>query len=233
MKKVIVFDMDDTLYDEYTYVKSGFNAVAQFLSLKLDVPQKTLFNEMWQQLEQSGRGAIFDDVLKRYDRFTKTLAQKCVTVYRTHEPNIELPKESIRCLHMIKSFPLYLVTDGNKIAQHNKVKALGLYDKMKHCYITHRYGIKHAKPSPYCFLHIQKRENVAPENIVYIGDNIRKDFVGIKPLGFRTIRVLAGEYRNIKMPDEYEAELKIDSLAELPQALMTLWPNIKLEEVSL
>lgn len=229
--KVIVFDMDDTLYDEYEYVKSGFRAVSKFLAPILAISEAELFTFMWLELEDKGRGQIFDHLLKHYGYYTKTLARKCVFVYRMHEPNIALPNETIVILNKLKVYPLYLVTDGHKMVQYNKIKALGLEQWMRHCFITHRYGKKHAKPSPYCFQLIQKREKVPPHEIVYIGDNPRKDFVGIKPLGFRTLRVMTGEYRQLKMPEAYEAELQIYSLRELPDALTCLWPDFTLEDV--
>lgn len=219
--------MDDTLYDEFEFVKSGFHAVSSFLSPILQVPKWQLFDFMWKELQEKGRGKIFDELLKKYDHYTKTLVRKCISIYRLHDTNITLPEETIACLEQLKSFPLYVVTDGNKFVQFNKVKALGLEKWMKHCFITHRYGKKHAKPSPYCFQLIQKRENVTPNEIVYIGDNPRKDFVGIKPLGFRTIRVMTGEYRHLEMPENYEAELRIESLRELPDALKQIWTDLK------
>lgn len=225
--KVIVFDMDDTLYDEFTYVRSGFLAVAAFLSPIVHVHEEEIFEWMWHRLQHEGRGAIFDDVLKKYHLFSKGLAKKCVSVYRLHKPEIILPKETVTCLKQLELYPLYLVTDGNKIAQHNKVEALGLYEKMKHCYVTHRYGVHNAKPSPYCFLHIMKCEQVQAENIVYVGDNSRKDFVGIKPLGFRTIRIMTGQHKDVEMPPEYEAEFRIDSINELPEMLEEVWPDFK------
>lgn len=223
--------MDDTLYDEFTFVKSGFHAVSSYLSPIMNVSEAELFDFMWKQLHEKGRGHIFDELLKYFGYFSKKLARKCISIYRLHEPNIKLPDESIACLQLLKSYPLYLVTDGNKIVQYNKVKALGLEKWMKHCYITHRYGKKHAKPSPYCFKLIQQREKVAPQDIVYIADNPRKDFVGIKPLGFRTIRIMTSEYRHLELLEEYEAKLRIDSLKQLPAALNQLWPDFTLEEV--
>lgn len=220
--------MDDTLYDEYNYVRSGFAAVAKYLAPILNEDEVILKQWMWTRLKTNERGEIFDDLLKQYENYTKTLVGKCVRIYRTHKPTISLPQDTIKTLKELQRYPLYVVTDGNKIAQYEKVKALGLEKIMKHCYITHRYGKKHAKPSPYCFLHIQRHEQVLSENIVYIGDNPKKDFVGIKPLGFRTIRVLTGEYKNVRMPEEYEAEYNITSLRELPVALRTIWPDIKI-----
>lgn len=213
--KLIVFDLDDTLYDELTYVKSGFHKVAAFLSNEFKISTDELSKWMWNRLTTHGRGTIFDDVLREYGHYSKSIAKRCLSVYRTHQPNISLPDTTLHCLKEFSHYPLYIVTDGNKLVQHNKLVALGLYHHMKHCYVTHRYGKHHAKPSPYCFLHIAKKEKVSPNDVVYIGDNPLKDFVGIKPLGFRTIRVMTGQYKDVRMPLEYEADECIESLTEL------------------
>ncbi|WP_339210977.1 HAD family hydrolase [Aeribacillus sp. FSL K6-8210] len=223
---IVVFDLDDTLYDELTYVKSGFQAVAAFLSKELSVSEQELFEWMWERLQTNGRGSIFDDLLIKYNHFSKKLVKQSISVYRMHTPNITLPQETLECLETIYNYPKYIVTDGNKIVQHKKLQALGLYKKMKCCYITHRYGIRNAKPSAYCFWHIAKREKVPPEKIVYVGDNPQKDFVGIKPLGFRTIRVMTGQYRHLEMANEFEADIRIPSLKQLKDVL----DRIKLEK---
>ena len=73
---------------------------------------------------------------------------------------------------------------------------------------------------PYCFLKICEREKTTPDNVVYIADNVSKDFVGIKPLGFRTIHVLTGQYTNIKKTKEYQADVKVNSLDELTESFI-------------
>lgn len=212
---ILVFDLDDTLYDELTYVKSGFMAVAEYLSKKYSVPEETAYNIMTKKLEQYGRGQIFDYALKELGFYSKSNVKRCISVYRSHKPNISLFKEAQDCLMRFQGYPIYIVTDGNKLVQKNKLIALGVYNKVKHCFITHCYGIKNAKPSPYCFFKICSKEKVSPNKVFYIGDNPNKDFVGIKPWGFRTIRVLTGQYKNINVPSEFEAENKISSLTEL------------------
>jgi putative hydrolase of the HAD superfamily len=220
--KAIVFDLDDTLYDEYDYVRSGFRKVAAFLSTHLNVQTEEIYSWMWNRLQTHGRGAIFDDVLKEYGFYTKKIGHQCLMVYRMHLPNIILPEETKQVLERTKSFRRYIVTDGNKIVQHNKLKVLGLYNEMEHCYVTHRYGVRNAKPSPYCFLHILNKEKIEPHEIVYIGDNPRKDFVGIKPLGIQTIRVMTGQHRHVEMPKEFEADLRIKRLMGLLDVLESL-----------
>lgn len=213
---ILVFDLDDTLYNELTFVQSGFRAVANYLNEHYSIPVQTGLEFMLAKLS-SGRGRIFNDLLTEYGIYKKELVHKCVSIYRLHQPEIKLYPEADACLRRLHNYPQYIVTDGNKLVQANKIKALGLDQRVKYCYITHRYGIKNAKPSPYCFQKICEREKVSPEKVVYIADNPHKDFVGIKPLGFGTIRILQGSYQDLSLTSEYEAEQQIRSLDELTQ----------------
>lgn len=217
MKTVIVFDLDDTLYDEMTYVRSGFQAVADHLQQAYGLDAGEIFRQMCGILATDGRGRVFDHLLERYELFSARNVKKCLSVYRNHIPQIKLSEEGARCLQRLKNHPLYIVTDGNKLVQHNKLKALGLYGKVNHCFITHRHGIKHAKPSPYCFEKITAWEKCLPQQVVYVGDNPQKDFKGIRPLGFKTVRVKQGQHQNVTVPPEEEAQYMILSLDELDE----------------
>jgi putative hydrolase of the HAD superfamily len=201
------------------FVQSGFKAVAEFLLQTYAVPMQESYFLMIEILE-SGRGRIFDDVLLHFEIFSKKAVEKCIYIYRRHRPNIELYKDAIECLRRFKNYSVYIVTDGNKLVQKNKLVALGLYDTVKFCFITHRYGVKNAKPSPHCFFEICKREKVEPREVIYIGDNPHKDFVGIKALGFKTVRIMRGHYKEIAKPEEFEADRQIQSLDELTEEFL-------------
>jgi putative hydrolase of the HAD superfamily len=216
---ILVFDLDDTLYNELAFVRSGFQAVARFLDEQFALPKKVGFNFLWRALPK-GRGWLFDQLLREYGLYSKKRVAACVAVYRRHAPVIRLKPAAAACLTRFAAAPKYLVTDGNKVVQRNKIKALGLGNHFKHCFVTHCYGVKHAKPSPYCFLKICERERVRPEQVVYIGDNPHKDFVGIKPLGFRTVRLMQGAYRRVEKSANYEAEVRIGSLDELTKEFL-------------
>jgi putative hydrolase of the HAD superfamily len=215
--KVLVFDVDDTLYEELTFVRSGFRAVAHFLEEKYILPREKVYEQFVAELEKGGE-KIFDSVLRNFDLNTKDLVRKCLSVYRRHKPEIFLYKDAAKFLKMVGSFPIYIVTDGNPIVQKNKVDALLSQNRIKKVFLTRRFGIKNEKPSPYCFEKIQLLENVAPEEIVYVGDNPNKDFVGIKPLGFRTVRILRGKYKDLRLDKEHEAEIEIKNFDELADA---------------
>lgn len=216
---VIIFDLDDTLYNEIEFVKSGFSAVSEYLADKFNINQKKIFNSFMKELEKNGRGKIFDVVLEKYQIKTYNNIKKALAIYRTHKPKITLPQQSIQILKHFNSFPIYIITDGNKIVQSNKIKSLEIEKFVKKVFITHRFGKIHSKPSTYCFEKIAKLEKQSFQNIVYIGDNPHKDFINIKKLGFKTIRILNGMFKEIKMEKEYEADINIQNLNELKNIL--------------
>lgn len=213
--------MDDTLYNEIDFVHSGFGAVSNFFAQNHNLESEHLYAKMVHELELHGRGSVFNNTLKHFKIETKNAVKKALSLYRLHTPNITLPKESVEILEYFQeqNIPLYLVTDGNKLVQANKIKALGLDKFMNKCFITHRYGKIHAKPSTYCFLKIAKLEDTAFSDVVYIADNINKDFVGINKLGFQTVRLKNGMFQDAQKSQEYQAQLEIENLLELKNIL--------------
>jgi putative hydrolase of the HAD superfamily len=210
---ILIFDLDDTLYKEINFVKSGFHAVDDYFAKEYGLP--STYKSMLDIFFQDGRGAIFNKLLKEYHIFTKKTLQKCISIYRYHQPNITLDNVARRCLLRFSEYHKYIVTDGNRLVQSSKINALGIKKIFTGIYITRNYGLNKEKPSPYCFQKIKQKENVNPSEIIYIGDNIEKDFVGIKPLGFRTVRIKLGRYKDVILPDEYEAEFVLESLDDL------------------
>jgi putative hydrolase of the HAD superfamily len=219
--KAIIFDLDDTLYNEIDFVQSGFRAVSDSFALSHNLDAELLYLKMVEELNEHGRGSVFNNSLEHFGIHTKNAVKKAISIYRLHTPNITLPKESLEILEYFKgqNIPLYLVTDGNKVVQANKIEALGLQKFINKSFITHRYGKIHAKPSSYCFLKIAKLEDAAFSDVVYIADNINKDFVNIKKLGFQTVRIRQGMFEHVQKPQEFHAHLEIDDLLELKNIL--------------
>lgn len=221
---VIVFDLDDTLYEELTFVRSGFRAVADYLSPILGMPQNQIIEELNAEL-QVQREKVFDRFLLKHRKGTQKLIKNCVSVYRGHEPSLTLFPEARACLVRLQDYPLYIVTDGNHIVQRKKCQALGLELLVRRCFYTYAHGLHRRKPSPYCFEKICELENVTPSSVVYIADNPHKDFVGIKPMGFQTVRVLTGPYACDKVELAYDADFTISNLQSFNHHLLQ---NLKL-----
>lgn len=216
---VLAFDLDETLYDESLFTHSGLKAVAKYCAETYGMPYRNFLKALI-RLRASGSRRVFDDALREEGKYSRKAAKRCLSIYYAHTPRIKLDPDARRCLVRMREFAKFIVTDGNKNIQKNKIAALGIEPFMRRCFITHRFGINRSKPSPYCFQRICHLERVSPERVVYIGDNPHKDFVGIKPLGFKTVRVLKGHHRHVRLSKRYEAQWQINSLDQLDGRLL-------------
>lgn len=212
----VIFDLDDTLFDEMSFVMSGFRAVAAYGEEVWRLDAECSFEQMSRILGQTGRGAVFDDWLRENKMYSRERKARALSVYRSHNPSIELFAAAEAVLTALpESTKLFIVTDGNKLVQANKVSALDLWHRFAGVYITHRHGLKAAKPSTYCFEKIRERVGEDWSQMVYIGDNPNKDFVSLRPLGMQTVRVLTGSHRNVSVPEPMDAEYSIPDLSTL------------------
>ncbi len=211
---IYIFDLDDTLYDERQYVESGIRAVARMGEAHWKLPQDASYETLIALLDKNGRGRIFNDWLAAFHLDTKCNIKQCLTTYRLHEPDIQMPQAHHELLASLPK-PLYLVTDGNKVVQAKKVQALNISHYFKRVFITHRFGVQHAKPSTYCFEKIKQAEGCEWEDMVYIGDNPAKDFVNLKSLGMQTVRVLTGVHSKAVATANFDAHLKISKLVQI------------------
>lgn len=212
---ILVFDLDDTLYDEQSFVKSGMKAVSHFLSTLVNIPSDKIEKQLLQILKKNGRGKVFDIILKEYNLYSAGNLKKCIDAYRSHIPQIHLYPDAKRCLTRFNTYPKYIVTDGHKWVQLNKLKALDLNKFVVKAYRTYQYGLKYSKPSTYCFELIQKKEKIKPSELIYIGDNPNKDFINLKKNGFKTVRILRGMFNELRLDKDHEADVNIVTLDEL------------------
>jgi putative hydrolase of the HAD superfamily len=217
---ILVFDLDDTLYDEASYVHSGFRAVANHIARTYHKDSGKIFRRLCVVETQMGRGNVFDVVLGEIGIRSRASVNKCLSIYRAHKPAIRLRPDAVACLRKFRHLPVYIVTDGNKIVQKKKIRALKLEKHVVRAYLTHHYGMKHAKPSPFCFLKICERERVRPSEVIYVADNPFKDFLGLKPLGFKTIRLIRGPYRTARVKSSHDAHVSIRSLNQITERFL-------------
>lgn len=219
---ILIFDLDDTLYDERTYVESGLRAVADFGQVRFGWEATESFRFMREVLEREGRGKIFDLWLADSKSATNGLVAECVRVYRHHFPKLTLAPEAKELLTDLSGYPLYIVTDGHKIVQQRKVEALGIAPLFRRVLITHRFGVRHAKPSTHCFEVIRRTERCDWSEMIYIGDNPAKDFVGLTALGVHTVRVLTGVHAHTQALAGFEAQHRIADLSAFRPLLMQI-----------
>ena len=121
---ILIFDLDDTLYEEKEFVKSGFKAVSRYLHLKFKLNKNKIFLKLLKILNKNGRGKIFDILCSQLKLKKKFLVKKLIQVYRTHDPKINLSKDALKILNHYSEFSKYIITDGNYLVQKKKLDLL-------------------------------------------------------------------------------------------------------------
>ena len=87
-----------------------------------------------------------------------------------------------------KTKKIGLITDGRPIGQRNKIKALNLEKYINEIIVTDELGgVEFRKPNTKAFELMQEKLKIPFEKMVYIGDNINKDFIAPEKLGMQTI----------------------------------------------
>ncbi len=222
--KAIIFDLDDTLYPELAFVKSGFRHVAAACGERFDLDPTQVYAEFF-QLHQSGkRGKIFDAWLETHGLPMEPHRDWMVTAYRLHDPTIALHPGVPQLLSQLRDAGLALgvISDGPWRMQRKKFAALELAAYFAQVQFTDELGRDRWKPHPAAFEIVLARLKARAEQAVYVGDNPQKDFIGARQLGLGTIRVRypGGVYTESEPPtDQHGPDAEIPSLTHLPAVL--------------
>lgn len=185
----IVLDIDDTLYLERDYVRSGFESVGEWVRAELGF---TDFKERaWDAFEDGTRGRIFDHVLASYDRPSDPpIVKEMVARYRSHTPNISLLDDARNALtRWSGAIALAVITDGPLDSQRAKARALGLDEWIPLIVFTAALGGGRGKPHPEAFSSVQEHFGLDGPACAYIADNPGKDFIAPHDLGWATVRI--------------------------------------------
>ena len=186
----LVFDLDDTLYPELSYVRSGFHAIADKLA-QPDRRADDIFEMLWQAFEQGPRDRVFNHVLQQLgggddDDAVAALVQ----LYRTHRPALQLaPAVKDMLLRLRRGYKLGLLSDGYLPAQRLKIQALNLEPLFDHIICTEELGREFWKPSLRPFELMARQLNCPPQSCVYIADNPAKDFIGPNRLHWQSVHL--------------------------------------------
>ena len=224
--KALLFDLDDTLYEEKQFAVSGFIKVAEFIEDKFKI-NKDFFCKILIDIFNGGsRGNIFNLALEKVNIVSdEDIISSMVKIYRGHNPNIRLEEDVKSLIIKLKEiYSLGIVTDGYFEVQKKKVQVLKLEELFDSIIYTDEYGREYWKPNVFGYKLALERFQIVPGEAVYIGDNPYKDFIGAKKIGISTVRFMCQgrEYSNVKLDKEYEADYEIKELHEILELLKKL-----------
>src|SRR5690606_36032131 len=85
--QAIIFDLDDTLYSERSFVLSGFRAVAAHIAEQVSLPSEDVYQQLEKLFRQGVRGNTFDLWLSEQQLADQIAVHDLVEVYRNHTPD--------------------------------------------------------------------------------------------------------------------------------------------------
>lgn len=208
----VIFDLDDTLYSEKEYVRSGFKAVADYLG-------GDYAGRLWEMFEE-GKPAI---TCLLSELGLEEREAEALRVYRYHSPDIHLYPDVEETFAQLRSsgIKIGILTDGRPEGQRAKIKALGLEKMVDDILVTDELGgVQFRKPCDIAYRIIQRRWRIPFEEITYVGDNPAKDFHAPRQLGMKSVALhnSDGLYACKELPKTLRVNT-IYQLMELPSLL--------------
>lgn len=216
--RAVAFDLDDTLYLEREYVRSGFHAVDDYVKATYGIHG---FGDMcWRLFVAGQRGLVFNQAL--IDLNPGALAipvGDLVSVYRMHFPSISLRPDIGSTLARLRpTVRVGVVTGGHIISQVQKVHALKIAQAVDTIVYAGCLGTEFDKPHAWAWRAFQASVRLSGPQIAYVGDNPDKDFAAPVRLGWQVVRLR----QTGSLHEESSTPTGIAEASTLVEALSTL-----------
>lgn len=187
---LIAFDLDDTLYKERDFLRSGHRVLARILAEATGEDAGELFALISGNHPRGIEAALAALAAKGHDM--PFAVDALVEIYRNHTPDIQLSPGIEALLTRLKAagHRLALITDGSSRHQRSKIAALGLnrfFDPDAIFISGETGGDKH---TPLPFRLAEERFGASVSRMYYVGDNLAKDFVHPNLRGWISVMLL-------------------------------------------
>lgn len=226
MPAIVAFDLDDTLYKEWDYVRSGYRAVAERIAGATGADAARLA-EMMMRHRPLGFESVISYIKGMPGAEIFTVASM-IDIYRSHTPRIELLPEARDTLRTLSEAGagLMLITDGSTRHQRAKIKALGLEEFFEPGAILISEESGGDKTSPVPWKMAADIYGKPDTRFFYVGDNLSKDFLLPAMSGWTTIMLRDTDGTNVfpQQPGAWPAAnrpmITIDRLSELKNIIL-------------
>jgi putative hydrolase of the HAD superfamily len=218
MIKAIIFDLDDTLISEVEYVKSGFVAVSTYVSNIVERFTADQILITLHELHETNPDKVFNRMIENLSLSSFITVKELVDVYRSHKPKLSLYDDVLLNIKKMKdqNYKLGIITDGYLITQKNKLESLNISYLFDEIIMTDELGNEYWKPSVVPFELMAKRLNIDYCEMIYIGDNPRKDFYINSVYPIITIRInRLGYYKNVEYYQGIKENFAIETLDQV------------------
>ena len=235
MIKAVIFDLDDTLISEKEYIRSGFKVVSDKISSDFNLDAKYIYEIIYSEFEVDSKN-VFNRTLDKLEvEYEMEYIKELINTYRNHTPNIKLHDDAKYIIEKLysKGIKLGIITDGYAITQRNKLNVLNIEKYFEHIIVTDELGREYWKPHKKSYELMKLKLNLGYEEMIYVGDNISKDFVTANKLCMHTVMINRedGVYSNLKLENEYKAKIEVMDLKDISRVIDILGEKFNEENI--
>jgi phosphoglycolate phosphatase-like HAD superfamily hydrolase len=193
--KVVLFDLDDTLYQEIEYLKAAFHAIGQFFEKEYALNALQIEDFLITIFTKQGRKNLFNQCFKHFELEINAKKRKSTDLFRDHRKGALVENIFVeQCLNILRTVELrekirfypfvyevipkllkqgkqiFIITNGNVLQQENKLKHLE-WNGMD-VSITVVFANQFApKPSPKVFTDfLEPNFNLKNKSILFVGN---------------------------------------------------------------
>jgi len=229
-KKVVLFDLDNTLYDYKPVHEKALNEVYKILKKEIKISQKEflkLFKISRAEInrELAGTASSHNRVLyfqrlveKSHNTIESDVVLKLYNAYWDNFlKNMKLKKGVIQTLKKLKQLNIKtaIVSDLTTNIQLRKMSKLGITPFFDVLVTSEEAGSE--KPNPIMFLLALNKLNVLPSEAIMVGDNPINDIEGGNSVGLDTILIANKKSTEFKFNQDYQKPNY--SINEIPEIL--------------
>ncbi len=236
---VVLFDLDDTLYDHHGAVAAGITAHRHAIAGALGQADDAMELSRWRDLEElhyhrylageldytgqrraRARGFVAPFAIDLSD---DSAADEWFSGYFAHYKQApSLHEDAMACLDLLASagHHIGIITNGELAVQSAKIQRVGLTERIEHLVASGAVGV--AKPDSRIFVLACDLFGAGPSEAVYVGDRLATDALGAVGAGLRGIWIARSGVTTTAERAEAEASgvAVIRSLSELPALLL-------------
>ncbi|AZR74335.1 hypothetical protein BBF96_13610 [Anoxybacter fermentans] len=228
---MVIFDLDDTLLDHSGAVQAAIlefyrsHKVLQRISEEEFLYHWHKESERFYQLYLQGKYSFKDQRIYRvksiFAMVGKEIDDERAWVYfseylKYYQNNWRCFSDVDGCLRSLQGrYRLGILSNGDGEQQRNKLNCMGLYGKFDLMVFSGDVGV--AKPSPEIFQVLLKKAGLSPEQVVYVGDDLKTDILAAIEVGINGILIdRKGRYKEtIEQMDEVNFKVT-GSLERIP-----------------
>ena len=211
--KCIIFDLDNTLYDENTYFFNVFRKFSKISGVDFYILERHI-NESLRFKSPD----IFKYILETEGLFTEKRHETLFEIYKSLECRIELYPDAFELINYLKknNYKIGVLTNGVVEAQKNKAENLRLTNFGIDVFLCARtLGRKNEKPSKAAFHKITELSGVKKEEVLFVGDHPFVDIKGALDFGMEAVRLMRGYAKNIN----FQSPANVYNLNEIKKFL--------------